>query len=223
MGSIPTSNNTASPAPEQQAIGDTAQTDKHRGHRWIWFVTGPTACGKTTIAQALADDVDFTFIEGDDFHPQASVEKMSHGLPLTDADRAGWLAALRSHETAQPAGSARGAKLPHLVMTCSALKQGYRDVLREGGAHAGDLRIRFVLLDASEAELVRRAAGREGHFAGPELVRSQMAALERPGEGEADVVVVDTEGRGVGDTVREVVTRVREGMMMDDGSYLKVL
>lgn len=51
--------------PEQQKFGDTTQSDKHHGHRWIWFITGPTACGKTTVAKALAEDLNFTFVEGD--------------------------------------------------------------------------------------------------------------------------------------------------------------
>ena len=97
--------------------------DIHHGHRWIWFVTGATACGKTTIARALAANLHFTFLEGDTYHPKANVEKMSRGEPLTDADREGWLEALRDHETVQPSDP---NALPHLVITCSALKRHYR-------------------------------------------------------------------------------------------------
>ncbi|KAK1758784.1 putative gluconokinase [Echria macrotheca] len=216
MGDIPHQAGTSITAPN----GDTSRTDQHHGHRWIWFVTGPTACGKTTIAKALAADLGFTFVEGDDYHPKANVEKMSRGEPLTDADRAGWLEALRDHETVQPSDPSSS---PHLVMTCSALKRHYRDVLREGGERAGNLRIRFVFLDAPEEVLVRRAAERKGHFAGPNLVHSQFAVLERPGEDEGDVLVVRTDGRGIEDTEREVGIRVREAMMEDDGSYLRLL
>ncbi|KAK0627327.1 hypothetical protein B0T14DRAFT_134865 [Immersiella caudata] len=94
-------------------MGDTAQTDKHHGHRWIWFATGPAACGKTTIAKALAEDLHFTFLEGDDYHPKANIDKMSRGDLMTDEDRKGWLEALRDHETAQPSGP-NGP--PHLVL-----------------------------------------------------------------------------------------------------------
>ena len=145
---------------------------------------------------------------------------MTRGEPLTDVDRKGWLEALRDHESAQPSDP-NGP--PHLIMTCSALKRQYRDVLREGALHAGDLRIRFVFLDAPEAVLMRRAAERKGHFAGPQLVRSQLEALERPGEDEDDVLVVDTADRGIDDTVRDVQNKVKEHMMQDDGSYLRVL
>ena len=159
------------------------------------------------------------------YHPKANVEKMSRGEPLTDADRAGWLEALRDHETAQPPGGSGDDResAGHLVMTCSALKRHYRDVLREGGARARNLRIRFVMLDAPQDELERRAAARKGHFAGPELVRSQLQALERPSADEPDVIIVDTAARDIEATEREVRVRVREKMMRDDGSYLKLL
>ncbi|KAM7216801.1 P-loop containing nucleoside triphosphate hydrolase protein [Rhypophila decipiens] len=191
---------------------------EHEQKRWIWFITGPTACGKTTIAKALAEKLNFTFVEGDDYHPKANVEKMSRGEPLTDSDRAGWLEALRDHETAIPPEG----ESPHLVMTCSALKRHYRDVLREGAKNAGSLRIRFVFLDAPEEVLVQRAGLRQGHFAKANLVHSQFEALERP-DGEKDVVVVGVDGRSIEDTERDVEKHVREVMMCDDGSYLRVL
>ncbi|KAK3688806.1 hypothetical protein B0T22DRAFT_162214 [Podospora appendiculata] len=142
---------------------------------------------------------------------------MSRGEALTDEDRAGWLEALRDHETAQPPAG----ESPHLVMTCSALKRHYRDVLREGGAHAGDLRIRFVFLDAPEEVLTRRAAARKGHYAGANLVHSQFVALERPGPDEKDVVTVDVD-RPIEDTVRDVIVSVKGTMMQDDGAYLRL-
>ncbi|KAK3380660.1 P-loop containing nucleoside triphosphate hydrolase protein [Lasiosphaeria ovina] len=194
-------------------------------HRWIWFITGPTACGKTTVAKALAAELGFTFVEGDDFHPKANVDKMGRGEPLTDDDRAGWLQALREHETAQPPrpkpsdSASPRPPLPHMVMTCSALKQHYRDVLRAGGVAAGDLRIGFVFLDGPEPLLAARAAARKGHFAGPELVHSQFLALERPGDDEEDVILVGVD-RALEDTQRDVTNKVKEAMMRDDGSYL---
>ncbi|KAK4161380.1 shikimate kinase [Cladorrhinum sp. PSN259] len=188
----------------------------HHLHRWIWFITGPTACGKTTIAKSLASRLGFTFVEGDDYHPAASVEKMASGHPLTDQDREGWLKALKEHETCQPGeGESR-----HLVMTCSALKKHYRDVLRQGGKEAGDLRIRFVLLDAPEEVLMERARNRKGHFAKENLVKSQVAILERPVAGvEDDVLVVDV-NRNVEDVERETEIRVREVMGQDDNAFL---
>ncbi len=173
---------------------------------------------------------------------------MAHGEPLTDADCESWLEALRDHETSLPSGfrspssscsdsSAASTptsqfRPPHLIMTCSALKQHYRDILREGGEHAANLCIRFVFLEAPEHVLAQRAAERKGHCAGPELVKSQFMALEVPTEEERerDVLVVGTEGREVEDTIREVRNRVREAMMEtmmesedDDEGYLALL
>lgn len=142
---------------------------------------------------------------------------MASGHPLTDQDREGWLKALKEHETAQPAkGESR-----HLVVTCSALKKHYRDVLRQGGEQAGNLRVRFVLLDAPEEVLTERAKKRKGHFAGAELVRSQMEILERPDDEEKDVLVIDV-NRDVGDVERDAEIKVREMMGQDDNSFLPV-
>ncbi|KAJ4418739.1 hypothetical protein N0V85_001319, partial [Neurospora sp. IMI 360204] len=119
---------------------------------------------------------------------------MSRGEPLTDADRAGWLQALAEHETAKPPTSSS----PHLVITCSALKRHYRDILRLGSEHAGDLRIRFIFLSAPEDVLKKRAQERKGHYARENLVHSQFEVLEEPDPkkreeegGEPDVLVVE--------------------------------
>ncbi|KXX76624.1 putative gluconokinase [Madurella mycetomatis] len=205
---------TATVSPQQPLA-----TDLHGDHRWVWFITGPTACGKTTIAEALAHNLGFAMVEGDDYHDQTSLDKMSQGRPLTDADRHVWLLALRDHVTAQPQTSPQQSR--HQVITCSALKRRYRDVLRRSAQDAGNLRVRFVFLDVDEHVLRERAAQRKGHFAGEELVASQMEALEHPGEeDEADVIVVRVEGdRPVDETVRAVEVRVREEMGSDDGSF----
>ncbi|KAK3399617.1 P-loop containing nucleoside triphosphate hydrolase protein [Sordaria brevicollis] len=203
----------------------TAEKKPKNEHRWIWFVTGPTACGKTTVAKALARELGFTFVEGDDYHPKANVEKMSHGEPLTDSDRAGWLQALAEHETAAPPTSSSSS--PHLVITCSALKRHYRDILRLGAKHAGDLRIRFIFLSAPEEVLRQRAEKRKGHFAGAGLVKSQVEVLEMPDPdpkkegGEGDVVVVDVD-RDVESVERAVVERVREVMGGEEGDFLRL-
>lgn len=138
------------------------------------------------------------------YHPKANVEKMRQGEPLTDEDRHDWLEALRDHESVQtPPG-----KPPHLVMTCSALKKKYRDVLREGAANAVNLQIRFVFLDAPEEVLVKRATERKGHYAGPNLVHSQFRDLERPGPGEDDVITVDV-NRPMEETENDVLAKIK--------------
>lgn len=143
----------------------------------VIIVMGVTGSGKTTIGTALAAELGWRFVEGDQLHPPSNVTKMHSGIPLTDADRAPWLAAV--HAVVARATDRR----EHLVVACSALKERYREVLR------GDLRtVRFVLLNLTEDVAVARVAERQGHFAGPELVPSQFAALENP---TVDALTVD--------------------------------
>jgi carbohydrate kinase (thermoresistant glucokinase family) len=130
---------------------------------------GVSGAGKTTVGEALARRLGWQFIEGDDFHPASNVEKMAAGHPLTDADRAPWLAALRRRIVELLA--ARDCA----VIACSALKHSYRSVL--AGAEGGH-EIQFVHLDVSAAELHRRLVKRHGHFMPPELLASQLETLE---------------------------------------------
>jgi gluconokinase len=134
---------------------------------------GVSGSGKSLIGAALARALGVEFVEGDDYHPAANVQRMSSGIPLTDDDRAGWLRALgvRIRE-AKDAGTG-------LVMTCSALKRSYRDVLR---ADAGELR--FVFLRGPRSLIAERLANRRGHFMPPNLLESQFAALEEPSPDE---------------------------------------
>lgn len=140
------------------------------------------------------------------FHPRANVVKMHSGEPLTDADREGWLYALRDHENAHPPGV--NEKSLHLVITCSALKRQYRDILREGSAQSPNLRIRFVYLDAPEEVLRKRARERSGHFFLDNLVHSQFVILEVPGSEEEDVVQVNVD-RPLEEAEKEALEKVR--------------
>jgi gluconokinase len=142
----------------------------------VVILMGVAAAGKTTIGRALAGELGWRFIDGDDWHTPAAVEKMRGGGALTDADRAPWLAAL--HGLIAAALDRR----QHLVLTCSALHERYRVALR--GALAS---VRFVYLKADEATLRRRLEERAAHFAGPALLASQLAELEEP----ADALAID--------------------------------
>jgi gluconokinase len=133
------------------------------------IVMGVSGSGKSTLARALAGELGWGFLEGDDLQPGANIAAMAAGRPLTDADRAPWLAAI--------CAALDAAEGPHIV-TCSALKRRYRDVLRRPGMH-------FVFLDGSPEQLAERLAGRSGHFMAPELLDSQLADLEPPGPDEA--------------------------------------
>lgn len=148
----------------------------------IAILMGVTASGKTTIAEELQKLTGWEYAEGDDYHSAANREKMHNGIPLTDEDRAPWLASL--HQVMRGWYEDRKSG----ILTCSALKQTYRDVL-VGGLPAEAWR--FVLLRVPKEELARRLANRQGHYMNPKLLDSQIAALEEP----RDAVRVDATGQ----------------------------
>ena len=134
---------------------------------------GVSGSGKSVIGVALADALGVDFVEGDEYHSPENVKRMSSGIPLTDEDRAHWLYLLAARiRKAKDAGIG-------LVMTCSALKRSYRDILR-GGAHE----LRFVFLRGQRALIAERIAGRRGHFMPTSLLNSQIATLEEPSPDE---------------------------------------
>jgi gluconokinase len=139
----------------------------------IYVVMGVAGSGKTLIGAALARALNVEFVEGDDFHPVANVERMASGISLTDDDRAGWLAALaRQIRRAKQRGVG-------LVVACSALRRSYRDVLRGG---AGDLQ--FVFLEGDPGLIAERLLNRTGHYMPPSLLASQLTTLEQPAADE---------------------------------------
>lgn len=155
-------------------------------HHHIWLVTGPAGCGKSTVAKHIADSLGMSYIEGDDFHPPANIEKMSNGIPLTDADRWDWLTRLRDEALAQIQMGSNG-----VVVTCSALKRKYRDVIRVAPYFYPGAQLHFIYLHAPEEVLLQRVAARQGHYMGATMVRSQFEILEPPTKEEQDVISVD--------------------------------
>jgi carbohydrate kinase (thermoresistant glucokinase family) len=138
-------------------------------------VMGVSGVGKTTVATGLADGLGVEYAEGDEFHPRANIEKMSAGVPLEDEDRWPWLESL-ARWTAE-----KDAAGETTVVTCSALKRSYRDVLRDGAP-----RTFFVHLTGSEELIRSRIEGRE-HFMPASLLRSQFDTLEPLEPDEAGV------------------------------------
>jgi len=137
----------------------------------IIVLMGPAGSGKTTVGALLADSLGWRFLDADDFHSPQNVERMSRGIGLTDADRAPWLRAMRH---ALDDLRASGA---NVVLACSALKEEYRRALVPPRAAAD---ARFVYLRGPEQLLRDRLTQRSGHYAGPELLASQLATLEEP-------------------------------------------
>jgi gluconokinase len=136
----------------------------------VLVLMGVSGSGKTTVGKALAGDLGWAFVEADDFHPVANVEKMRGGVPLDDEDRRPWLQALRGRVDR---ACGRGEDV---VLACSALKHEYREYLERN--HPGC--VRYVYLRGSEELIRRRLEAREGHFMDPNLLRSQFEALEAP-------------------------------------------
>ena len=149
------------------------------GSRSRWVVMGVSGVGKSTVGTRLAQLFGVPFLEGDAYHPGANVAKMSAGVPLDDADRAGWLAALADEIKS---ASARG---DGLVLSCSALKRRYRDLLRQA-----DPDLRFVHLQGPRALIAERMSRRPGHYMPASLLDSQLRDLE-PLQGDEQGVVLD--------------------------------
>jgi len=163
----------------------------------IVVVMGVSGSGKTTIAVLLAAALGCQFQEGDDLHPAANIAKMSSGTALTDSDRLPWLKKVAAEIDVWSAENASG------VLTCSALKRAYRDII------IGDRPdVILVYLKGSRDLIARRMAGRHEHFMPVALLDSQFAALEEPSSDEHPITV--NIGGKPKDVAAEIVHRLEE-------------
>lgn len=164
-----------------------------------FIVMGVAGAGKSTVASGLAAHFGAAFVEGDDFHPAANVEKMTRGEPLTDADRGPWIDALAAAISDAPA---------ELVFaSCSALTDGVRQRLCGGIGRA----VEFVLLDAPEEVILRRLEQRKHHFMKPHMLRSQFETLKRPGR----AIVIDARQQS-GDVLASAIKAVEASLANPD-------
>lgn len=146
----------------------------------IVILMGTMSTGKTFFGEQLAQKLNWPFYEADRFHPASNKEKMRAGIPLTDADRQPWLAAIAAeikklHTKNKPA-----------IFTCSALKKKYRDTLRVAP-------VLFIHLHAPKETLEHRARTRQHEYMHPNLIQSQLDTLEFPGPDETDVISINTD------------------------------
>ncbi len=142
----------------------------------IYLIMGVSGSGKTTIGQALSQELDYLFYDADDFHPPENIAKMSRGKPLNDSDRLPWLLAtntvINEHQKQQK----------NAVITCSALKQSYRDLLQENNTD-----VIWIYLKGDYETILKRLQKRSGHFMKDNMLLSQFETLEEP----ENAVIID--------------------------------
>ena len=161
----------------------------------IIVIFGVSGAGKTTVGKMLAEQFGWHFLEADDFHPAANIEKMRNGHSLTDEDRWPWLDCLRKQiEQLLSAGE-------NAVLACSALKRAYRDRLRVSDE------VKFVFLRGDYALVEKQLRRRRGHFMDPALLRSQFADLKEPGPDE-NALTIEL-GRTPEELVEEIKAKLR--------------
>ncbi len=154
------------------------------------IVFGVSGVGKTTIGQLLASQLNWPFLDADDFHPSENVQKMRQGIPLTEADRQPWLTKLRETIGAYLKAGKSG------VLACSALRQSYRDIL------AVNDEVKLVYLKGSYELIDARIKARKGHYMNPDLLKSQFATLEEP-QGGVTVISITPDPPEIVQNIRQ--------------------
>jgi gluconokinase len=197
----------------------------------ILIVMGVSGVGKSTVAQAIAKRTGWPMVEGDDLHPPANIAKMSAGHPLDDADRLPWLLAIRQWIEATNTAGSNG------IVTCSALKRTYRDLLRGDRADLdtssppatqapaptdptssnATADVRFICLMASHQLLQDRLTHRQGHFMPPSLLDSQLATFEPLQPDEPGLVLDISPDDGAAESLGELVDTVMIDLGLQEG------
>ena len=164
------SNDTSAAGSQATALTRTIPT--------VLVLMGVAGSGKTTVADILVSGLGWRFQEGDALHPQSNVEKMRSGHPLTDGDRAEWLKRVADWVEDRLQNGQNG------IITCSALKRSYRDLINRRGSG-----VVFVFLSGPKSTIAQRLASRQGHFMPSNLLDSQLGDLEGPGPDEPAIQV----------------------------------
>jgi len=161
----------------------------------ILVIMGVSGSGKSTIGALLSERLSWAFAEGDDLHPSANIEKMSKGIPLSDADRWPWLESITEVMDRWHQDGIAG------IITCSALRRSYREKLAKGRPY-----LRFIYLKGSPDVISQQLTRRHDHFMPPTLLESQFAAFEDPEPNEP--VLICSIGDQVEDVVKSIVTKL---------------
>jgi carbohydrate kinase (thermoresistant glucokinase family) len=182
--------------PYRQRFNSGSLLDSCPMRAQIIIVMGVSGTGKSTVGLALSDALGISFLEGDDYHSEENVSKMSQGIALTDDDRWAWLQSLNA-AAIEVLGRKESA-----VISCSALKQAYRDVLMRGFEARGLL----LALEGPSEIIAQRMAGRQHFFSGDDLLASQLAIYQRPTGESAFCVDVS---QSLNEVVAECATKAR--------------
>lgn len=168
-------------------------------------VMGVSGCGKSTIAEAIAKQLDAHFKDGDELHPKSNIKKMESGIPLTDSDREPWLFDIANY------AREKSARHGTCVIACSALKHRYREILNEAG------NVVYVYLDGSFDLITSRLQARTGHFMPEALLKSQFDALEDPRK-EHNVVAVAIESEPPAIAANSILILRKHGFLTNNQS-----
>lgn len=173
----------------------------------VIVVGGPAGTGKTTQGEALSSYFKCPFIEGDALHPQANIDKMSSGIPLTDDDRWGWLEEISQTSSSAAANSDNESHIA--IVSCSMLKKKYRDYIKEHSSNP-DVVFRFVFIYTTFEELMNRVSNRKGHFMKNDMVKSQYDIMEIPQGDEllnngGDCIAIDATGKSPEVISKEII------------------
>ncbi|KAJ8658779.1 hypothetical protein O0I10_005505 [Lichtheimia ornata] len=158
----------------------------------VFILMGTAGCGKTSVAEEMQKLLQCEYIEGDQLHPKANVDKMSRGEPLNDDDRYPWLQVI-ANVLEEKAKALQGQDVSStkrvIILTCSSLRKAYRDLLRK--VPQANATITFVYLKGSPELLLERITGRKGHFMAAKMLESQLDTLEEPDPSQENVIVAD--------------------------------
>ncbi|WP_130832386.1 gluconokinase [[Erwinia] mediterraneensis] len=172
----------------------TTQSPSHH----VFILMGVSGSGKSAVANRVACELNTAFLDGDFLHPRANIMKMAEGHPLDDNDRQPWLQALNDAAFAMQRTQAVS------IVVCSALKKSYRDLLRKGNSN-----LKFIYLKGDFATIEARLKARKGHFFKPQMLVTQFATLEEPGNEEDDVLVVDID-HSLDEVVAATITAIQD-------------
>ncbi len=162
----------------------------------VIIIMGVSGSGKSTIGDILAEKLGYKFIDGDDLHPKANIQKMASGNPLNDEDRSPWLERIRDACYSLENKNEQG------IIVCSALKKKYRDQIRDGNK-----KVIFLFLNGSFDLLLKRMESRTGHFMKASMLQSQFNTLEVP-INESDVITIDID-KSIDEIIKEAVLKIK--------------